>query len=115
MATTAPGDVIEATATSTPAQGQGNRQQRRAQGKTKATAKVTQELEAVTDDKTPEVTENVPSKPAKAVFAVGHGLHRVGRSLADANLRKVGKGIKALGHQIPTVHFERRDNDAVEE
>lgn len=125
MATATPAEVIEATGTSTPAQGKGNRDQRRkeeaAKRKAAAAAKKAAAAAAaaeVTPNEetpvTPEETTVVPSRPAKAAFALGRGIRKVGRGVIDTDLRDVGHGVKRLKRFVPVVSVEKR-SDTVEE
>lgn len=43
--------------------------------------------------------------------AIGNALHTTGRVVADANLRGLGKGLKALARKIP-VRIERTNRAA---
>jgi hypothetical protein len=117
MANQAPAEVIEATGTSTPAQGQGNRDQRRkaeaaAARKAKADAKKAAAAASTEDTDSDDTVETVvvPSKPAKAAFALGRGLRKVGRGVIDTDLRDVGHGVKRLKRFVPVVSVEKRSD-----
>lgn len=47
-----------------------------------------------------------------AASATGRGLHVAGAVVSDLNLRKAGRGLKALGRRIPKVRFEKRSKDS---
>lgn len=123
MGGTTPAEVIEATGTSTPAQGQGNREERRKQAaKAKrdaaaAAKKAAAENADSTDEATsPEETVVVPSKPAKVAFALGRGARKVGKGVLDANLRGVGHKVRSLKRFVPVVDIEvARRSDTTEE
>jgi hypothetical protein len=64
--------------------------------------------EDIDDEREPVVLPALKS----AAVATGHGLHAAGRAVADADLRKLGRGLKAIGRKVPKVRFEKRTQDS---
>jgi len=63
--------------------------------------------DAVTDDVATPESAPEPDKDPVVLPAIGAALHTTGRVVADANLRQLGRGFKALGRKLPRVRIER--------